>query len=147
MQTSAPFLYDRLPLHPGLRFLLLPPRLGQKDPIRARKDGHEYIYTREQLENYQTHDEYWNAATSEVHYTGYMRDVMRMYWGKKVLEWNEPPKKPTKRRSASTTNTSSTAATQAPTPMPPLLRSARSGLEGAESVRQGALHVHRELRT
>jgi deoxyribodipyrimidine photo-lyase len=30
---------------------------------------------------------------SEVHYTGYMRDGMRMYWGKKVLEWSKPPNK------------------------------------------------------
>ena len=54
-------------------------------------DRREYTYTREQLENVETHDEYWNAAMREMIYTGYMHNYMRMYWGKKILEWSNTP--------------------------------------------------------
>ena len=54
-------------------------------------DAREYIYAREQFENTETHDEYWNAAMNEMRYTGYMHNYMRMYWGKKILEWSESP--------------------------------------------------------
>jgi deoxyribodipyrimidine photo-lyase len=54
-------------------------------------DAREYAYTREQLENAETHDEYWNAAMNEMRHTGYMHNYMRMYWGKKILEWSETP--------------------------------------------------------
>ena len=55
------------------------------------KDPREYVYSREQLEGAQTHDQYWNAAMKEMIYTGYMHNHMRMYWGKKILEWMETP--------------------------------------------------------
>ena len=54
-------------------------------------DSREYVYPREQLQNAETHDEYWNAAMNEMRYTGYMHNYMRMYWGKKILEWSETP--------------------------------------------------------
>jgi deoxyribodipyrimidine photo-lyase len=56
-----------------------------------RNDPREHIYTRRQLENAQTHDEYWNAAMREMRYTGFMHNYMRMYWGKKILEWSKTP--------------------------------------------------------
>ncbi len=56
-----------------------------------RDDPREYLYTAEELEKAQTHDEYWNAAMSEMIHTGYMHNHMRMYWGKKVLEWSRTP--------------------------------------------------------
>ncbi len=56
-----------------------------------REDGREYVYTRKQLENAETHDEYWNAAMREMVHTGYMHNYMRMYWGKKILEWSNTP--------------------------------------------------------
>jgi deoxyribodipyrimidine photo-lyase len=55
------------------------------------KDERKYVYTRKQLENAETHDEYWNAAMREMVYTGYMHNYMRMYWGKKILEWSNTP--------------------------------------------------------
>src|SRR5215208_6344621 len=55
------------------------------------KDPREYVYSREQLEGARTHDQYWNAAMKEMIYTGYMHNHMRMYWGKKILEWMETP--------------------------------------------------------
>jgi len=56
-----------------------------------RQDPREYVYTRRQLENAQTHDEYWNAAMREMRHTGFMHNYMRMYWGKKILEWSKTP--------------------------------------------------------
>jgi deoxyribodipyrimidine photo-lyase len=55
------------------------------------KDKREFLYTREQLEQSQTHDPYWNAAMTEMRVTGFMHNYMRMYWGKKVLEWSLSP--------------------------------------------------------
>jgi len=51
------------------------------------KDKREYIYSLGELENSQTHDPYWNAAQTEMVHTGKMHGYMRMYWGKKILEW------------------------------------------------------------
>ena len=38
-----------------------------------------------------TSDVYWNAAQNEMLVTGKMHNYMRMYWGKKVLEWAPDP--------------------------------------------------------
>ncbi len=56
-----------------------------------KKDNREYIYTAEELENAGTHDEYWNAAQRQMVLTGKMHGYMRMYWGKKVIEWTNTP--------------------------------------------------------
>jgi len=56
-----------------------------------KNDIREHIYTPDQLENALTHDTYWNAAMNEMRYTGYMHNYMRMYWGKKILEWRSDP--------------------------------------------------------
>ena len=56
-----------------------------------KSDEREHVYTRKQLENAETHDEYWNAAMREMVHTGYMHNYMRMYWGKKILEWSNTP--------------------------------------------------------
>jgi deoxyribodipyrimidine photo-lyase len=57
-----------------------------------RKDRRAFIYTRRQLENAETHDPYWNAAMQEMKHTGFMHNYMRMYWGKKILEWSRTPR-------------------------------------------------------
>jgi deoxyribodipyrimidine photo-lyase len=57
-----------------------------------RTDKREYTYTRRQLEDARTHDPYWNAAQSEMRYTGKMHGYMRMYWGKKIIEWSRTPR-------------------------------------------------------
>jgi deoxyribodipyrimidine photo-lyase len=56
-----------------------------------RKDKRPYLYSREQLDSAATHDPYWNAAMEEMRLTGKMHGYMRMYWGKKILEWSESP--------------------------------------------------------
>lgn len=55
------------------------------------RDRRSYIYSYEQLSRAETHDPYWNAAMREMYETGYMHNHMRMYWGKKVLEWSPSP--------------------------------------------------------
>lgn len=54
-------------------------------------DYREYSYTLEELERANTHDLYWNAAQKEMLLTGKMHGYMRMYWGKKILEWSISP--------------------------------------------------------
>jgi len=56
------------------------------------KDQREYVYTLEQFENARTHDPAWNAAQMEMVLTGKMHNYMRMYWGKKILEWTKTPR-------------------------------------------------------
>jgi len=56
-----------------------------------RNDKREHLYTLEQLENAQTHDDLWNAAQKEMTVTGKMHGYIRMYWAKKILEWTESP--------------------------------------------------------
>ena len=50
-------------------------------------DKHEYVYSKEELEAAATRDHYWNAAQLEMVATGKMHGYMRMYWGKKIIEW------------------------------------------------------------
>ena len=72
------------------RFTSLPPwaRRTLRDHSR---DDRPYLYSVEQLEQADTHDPYWNAAMRELLRTGYMENVMRMYWGKKIIEWTSKP--------------------------------------------------------
>ncbi len=59
---------------------------------KHQEDPRETVYTRAQLEAGETHDAYWNAAMREMVLTGKMHNYMRMYWGKKLLEWTRSPK-------------------------------------------------------
>jgi len=52
-------------------------------------DKREYIYSLEELENAETHDSYWNASQKQMIKTGKMHGYMRMYWGKKIIEWSK----------------------------------------------------------
>ncbi|MBP7053207.1 MAG: deoxyribodipyrimidine photo-lyase [Phycisphaerae bacterium] len=57
-----------------------------------RRDKREYVYSLEVFEAARTHDPYWNAAQREMVRTGKMHGYMRMYWGKKILEWTRTPR-------------------------------------------------------
>ncbi len=67
------------------------PAWAKKTLQEHQKDKREFLYSLEQLETAQTHDPYWNAAMNEMRFTGYMHNYMRMYWGKKILEWSKTP--------------------------------------------------------
>ena len=56
------------------------------------KDARPYLYSQEAFEAGRTHDPYWNAAQAEMVATGKMHNTMRMYWGKKIIEWTNNPK-------------------------------------------------------
>jgi deoxyribodipyrimidine photo-lyase len=58
-----------------------------------QRDSREYGYSLHELEEGRTHDAYWNAAMQEMLVTGKMHNYMRMYWGKKILEWSLTPKR------------------------------------------------------
>jgi deoxyribodipyrimidine photo-lyase len=54
-------------------------------------DPRPVVYTERQLENADTHDPLWNAAQVQMVTTGWMHNYVRMYWGKKILEWTPSP--------------------------------------------------------
>lgn len=51
------------------------------------RDEREFVYQLADLEAARTHDELWNAAQLQMLHHGWMHNVMRMYWAKKILEW------------------------------------------------------------
>ncbi len=57
-----------------------------------KDDLREWIYSYEQLENAQTHDEIWNAAQRQLRREGIIHNYLRMLWGKKVIEWTPDPR-------------------------------------------------------
>ncbi|KZB98966.1 hypothetical protein AU375_04769 [Methylobacterium radiotolerans] len=67
------------------------PTWARKTLDAHRRDRRPYLYTPEQFEQGLTYDRYWNAAMMEMRETGYMHNHMRMYWGKKILEWSASP--------------------------------------------------------
>jgi len=76
--------YDRFSCLPGWARKSLEAHAGDPRPIR---------YDRRDLEAGHTHDPYWNAAMAEMRTTGFMHNYMRMYWGKKILEWSPSPQR------------------------------------------------------
>jgi len=72
-------------------FACLPPWVHRTLNFHS-KDKRDYVYSLEQFEKAQTHDPYWNAAQKEMILTGKMHGYMRMYWGKKILEWSKNPR-------------------------------------------------------
>ena len=55
------------------------------------KDPRPVTYTQCQLENAETYDPLWNAAQMQMVNHGWMHNYVRMYWGKKILEWTKSP--------------------------------------------------------
>lgn len=67
------------------------PEWARRTLSAHRRDRREYLYDYSELAQAETHDPYWNAAMREMLATGYTHNHMRMYWGKKVLEWSPSP--------------------------------------------------------
>jgi deoxyribodipyrimidine photo-lyase len=65
------------------------PEWAKKTLQAHQKNKHPYLYTLEELEKAKTHDPYWNAAQREMVGKGKMHGYMRMYWGKKIIEWSK----------------------------------------------------------
>lgn len=58
---------------------------------KHKEDIREYLYSLDELESGATYDVYWNSAQRELIASGVMHNYMRMYWGKKILEWSPTP--------------------------------------------------------
>lgn len=58
---------------------------------KHKHDDREFVYTRQQFEAAETHDQAWNAAQRQLTKSGKMHGYMRMYWAKKILEWSNTP--------------------------------------------------------
>ncbi len=55
-------------------------------------DTRSELYELARLEQGETADRYWNAAQREMVDTGKMHGYMRMYWGKRLIEWHRTPR-------------------------------------------------------
>jgi len=84
----------------SLNFVSYNPRYDQYEGLPSwalrtltdhRKDAREAVYSRAQLEAAATSDPYWNVAQREMVRTGKMHNYMRMYWGKRIIEWSRTP--------------------------------------------------------
>ena len=64
------------------------PAWVQKTMRDHHNDERQFVYSLEQLEAGETHDELWNAAQREMVVTGEMHNYVRMLWGKNVIAWS-----------------------------------------------------------
>ena len=69
------------------------PRWAMETLAANEQIEREYIYTLDQFEKASTHDPYWNAAQKQLVTTGVIHNYMRMYWGKKIIQWTPSPEK------------------------------------------------------
>ncbi len=76
--------YDRFSALPEWARRTLREHADDERPVR---------YTAGKLQAAATHDPYWNAAMNEMVKTGFMHNYMRMYWGKKIIEWSASPER------------------------------------------------------
>jgi deoxyribodipyrimidine photo-lyase len=60
---------------------------AKKTIAEHARDEREVLYGLKELEEARTHDELWNAAQIQMVDYGWMHNVMRMYWAKKIVEW------------------------------------------------------------
>jgi deoxyribodipyrimidine photo-lyase len=74
--------YDRFAAVPGWARATL--HAHEPDPRPGRYDART-------LEAAGSADAVWNAAMREMIHTGYLHNRLRMYWGKKILEWQRHP--------------------------------------------------------
>ncbi len=56
---------------------------------KLAKETREYVYTLEQFEKGETHDELWNASQLQMVKTGKMHGYVRMYWAKMIYAWTK----------------------------------------------------------
>lgn len=68
------------------------PAFAKATHAKHAKDPREHLYTLEQLERSETHDELWNATQRQMVRDGWFHNYLRMLWGKKILEWSPSAK-------------------------------------------------------
>jgi deoxyribodipyrimidine photo-lyase len=67
------------------------PEWARETLAEHAEDPRPYVYSMEEFEAAETHDELWNAAQRELRREGTIHNYLRMLWGKKILEWSESP--------------------------------------------------------
>ena len=67
------------------------PAWARKTLAEHAEDPRPHRYGDDALIAGRTHDHDWNVAMAEMRDTGYMHNHLRMYWGKKILEWSATP--------------------------------------------------------
>lgn len=67
------------------------PSWAKQTLIDHINDPREYLYTLEEFELGNTHDELWNYAQKQIVHFGWLNGYLRMYWAKKILEWTPNP--------------------------------------------------------
>jgi deoxyribodipyrimidine photo-lyase len=55
-------------------------------------DARPHLYSLDELDAAQTHDELWNAAQNQLVSEGRMHNYLRMLWVKKIYEWSKTPR-------------------------------------------------------
>jgi deoxyribodipyrimidine photo-lyase len=64
---------------------------AHKSLAEHARDPRPFLYTAKQMENAETYDPLWNAGQRQMVNHGWMHNYVRMYWGKKILEWSSSP--------------------------------------------------------
>ena len=67
------------------------PEFARTTLQRHASDKRPNLYSLQQFENAETHDEIWNAAQRQLVIEGRIHNYLRMLWGKKILHWTETP--------------------------------------------------------
>jgi deoxyribodipyrimidine photo-lyase len=63
------------------------PEWAKRTMAKHAADSRPFLYSPEQFERAETHDELWNAAQKELLLRGIIHGYYRMYWAKKIIEW------------------------------------------------------------
>ena len=67
------------------------PNWAKQTLDKHRNDRRHPVYSYEELERAETHDDVWNLAQRQLIGTGVIHNYLRMLWGKKIIEWSETP--------------------------------------------------------
>lgn len=68
------------------------PAWAKNSLTEHQNDLRKHVYSLDDLEEAKTHDVFWNAAQKQMIISGKMHGYMRMYWGKKIIEWTKNPR-------------------------------------------------------
>jgi deoxyribodipyrimidine photo-lyase len=68
------------------------PEWAKQTIAEHASDKRTHVYTLDQFEQAQTHDEIWNAAQRQLMREGRIHNYLRMLWGKKILHWTASPR-------------------------------------------------------
>ena len=67
------------------------PQWARNTLAKHKPDVRPVLYSMHRLEGASTHDELWNSAQMQLVTEGRIDNLLRMLWGKKILEWSSTP--------------------------------------------------------